>query len=457
MQVIEQQLLEAPKSLFAAFIEMRPNGMVDLVHGTAREYLIQSEYVQLLQVHRSLAILSMGYLSMPQVSASMSHDEISAELLNGVYAFLDYSSACWAFHLQAGIPKKSPEAENQELRELAETLETFADIHESPNSKAIAVPKPLQQALAKLPIEVDSSQSVQAVAWSLKQIGVGSQSPCTDEVLDLWEIIASIRKVLEASSSSSVPPGSDRGKSLCQYYGDKLFKCTRVSCYYYHEGFRTFEERRRHISKHELPFLCIVLNCPHAIFGYDTQTKLKKHLFEFHAIDRIEETEFPPLPQAPQAISINKHPPSLTCRICGKGFTRGHNLKNHERSDTGKKKFKCGKCDKHFKRQADCKRHEDQHKGEKHICFGVLDDGTEWGCKAEYSRQDTREAHFRKVGKKCILPLLKERLRNNRDAGLADTEGLDELFCEGRVVLPRFKEFLRICELLEDEEMEASE
>ncbi|CAH0046236.1 unnamed protein product [Clonostachys solani] len=455
--IIEQQLLETPKSLFAAFIEMRPNGMVDLVHSTAREYLIQSEYVQVLQVHRSLAILSMGFLSMPQVSASMSQDEISTELLNGVYAFLDYSSACWAFHLQAGIPKKSSEAENQELRELGETLETFTDIHESPNSKKIAVPKPLQQALAKLLVDANSSQAVQAVAWSLKQIGMGGQSPCTDEALDLWEIIASIRNVLEASSSSSVIPGSACEKSLRQYYGDKLFKCTRVSCYYYHEGFSTFEERRRHTSKHDLPFLCIVLNCPHATFGYDTQAKLKKHLFEFHAIDMIEETEFPPLPQLPQATSSNDHPPGLTCRICGKGFTRGHNLKNHERSHAGQKEFKCGKCDSFFVRQGDRKRHEDQHEGEKRICFGVLDDGTEWGCKAEFSRQDKREAHFRKAGKKCIMPLLKERLRKNRDAGLADTDGPDELFSEGRVVLPRFKEFLRICDLLEGEEIQASE
>jgi hypothetical protein len=35
----DKQLLDSPKGLFAALVEMQADGTVELVHGTAREYV----------------------------------------------------------------------------------------------------------------------------------------------------------------------------------------------------------------------------------------------------------------------------------------------------------------------------------------------------------------------------------------------------------------------------------
>jgi uncharacterized C2H2 Zn-finger protein len=412
----------------------------------SQSYLYHSKFIEPAEAHCSIAMISMAYLKWPQLEKhDRSNDQIQAALLDGTYGFLDYASACWGVHLQRAIASKSrSDRFVRLLDELRETLEDFVDRHWSDSCEPLdKVPKALKEDITRLCQGNALHEIVQSLAWSLKQLSLNGQAPSEKEALEVWRVVASVRRVLEGLQSS-LP--ADKVQLLNKLYGDNWFKCPRTSCRYYHEGFRDIKLRDRHVDKHDRPYLCLDTDCHYATFGFATDAELKKHLLELHGIDMLPDMGFPdPVVTEQQKTNLAvDHTGRIKCPHCDSSFTRAHNLKGHIRSShSGEKPFKCGQCEKAFARSADRTRHERQHGGKKFSCFGQLDDGTEWGCKAEFSRSDKREDHFRKAGRKCIQPLVEQKLRLG---GGGDGDG-DKLMSQDEVMLPRFQEFLRLCGL----------
>src|SRR5262249_32031362 len=50
-------------------------------------------------------------------------------------------------------------------------------------------------------------------------------------------------------------------KVLTPFYGEKKFKCTKLTCFYFHEGFENAKIRDKHVNKHDRPFICDVPGC----------------------------------------------------------------------------------------------------------------------------------------------------------------------------------------------------
>jgi Zinc finger, C2H2 type len=141
---------------------------------------------------------------------------------------------------------------------------------------------------------------------------------------------------------------------LTTFYGDKRFKCPRVKCFYFYEGFRDAKSRDKHINHHDRPFNCIFPGCSIAEIGFASNKDLEKHERLFHP--EIEH----------QAIAFTTTPKPTTqtkwdCKLCGKNFTRGFHQRNHLRSHTGERPYSCSECGKAFTRENDRKRHEKIH------------------------------------------------------------------------------------------------
>lgn len=402
----------------------------------------------------TMSYLGLSYLGTPQPDTNHIPENTQDDIVGGFYGLLDYSSACWVFHLQRSFDKSNIAQEKDLLEELTETLEEFVEIHWSSGSKKLPVSASIQRMLSSLSKSDSHDRILQAVAWSKRQLGIHGQAPSNDEALDLWKRVDKVRGTLEDLSTSTI--SKEKRSSLEHHYGQKHFKCPRISCYYYHEGFSTARDRDSHIEKHERPFLCVVDGCLKATFGYANKAELTRHVFEQHGLDFDDDWDFPVIQEDSDNTDATPQPAGkFICPQCGKGFTRKHTLKLHIKRHAGEieKPYKCYQCGMAFARNNDRKRHERQHgDGDKLLCFGRLDDGTEWGCRAEFTRRDKREDHFRsKKGRQCIMPFAKQKLLRDAEAGVPDGQ-TRSLVYDGDVMLPRFKEFLALCGFRSDVE-----
>jgi hypothetical protein len=400
----------------------------------------------------SLSLLSLAYLAFPEVDKGRSDDDIAADLGSGIHAFYDYASACWAMHLQAGIPNVG---EGDKLGLLLETLEPFIKLHWSSTPKSLKVSAKAHASLSPVKVEASSEfyDSIsQAVEWSRKQLGPRCVGPSQDEALDLWQVTEKIRSVLEAMHSRSLP--ETEAQKLRQFYGSNWFKCPRISCHYYHQGFSTANKRKHHVDRHERPFLCVFDGCQMKLFGCLTEDELKKHVLDWHGIDAFDGKEYP-APPKPQTPSTAKNPATFQCLLCpNKWFTRKANLDSHLRTHNNIKTYPCGVCGETFTRKSDCDRHEKGHGDKKFTCFGRLNDESTWGCKSSFGRADKLADHLRsKTGQKCIRPLVLQKLQEGGEGVdgenmLGDELGTnaDALLAAGKL-LPSFGEFLRLCGL----------
>ncbi|KAI0155131.1 hypothetical protein GGR57DRAFT_464218 [Xylariaceae sp. FL1272] len=449
----ERKVVDSPKHLFASLVEVQADGTVELVHNTAGEFLIRKGLVQKREADYGMTVLSLGYLALPQIDKNLSDEDVRIDLISGIHAFYDYASACWASHLLDCITDSKS---GNKLIDLRESLETFVEVHWSPEHKPLSNIKRIQDSLKPFKASTMYDHITQAVGWARKQSSKHGQGPTQDEPLDIWRVTQKIRSVLESFQISRLP---ENDQELLKFYGDRWFKCPRVNCLHYYRGFDTLEKRQHHINKHERPYLCYVPGCHMEVFGYPAAKDLKKHLLKYHGIDLSEGTdllEFPS-PSNRDTVSQVETPATYLCLDCGRKFTRKHNLMNHTRSHKGEKPHSCGICGADFARQADCERHKRGHEqGKRFTCIGDLRNGHSWGCQKSFGRQDNLITHYRsQTGQRCIRPRLEEILQDGGNIELVSThklfedeagENADILRAVGRS-LPTIGELCRLCGL----------
>ncbi|KAI1440274.1 hypothetical protein F5Y02DRAFT_423141 [Annulohypoxylon stygium] len=449
----ERRHLESPVEIFASLVEFQHNDVVGLIHGTAREYLARRRLVipgtRLVipgTIHFDVSLKSIGFLGFPEVDVRRTREEMEKDFLEGRLAFYDYASACWTFHMQQSLGCSS-EPENIAL--LVETLDAFVSLHWSKTARPLTISKTLHENLKALSESESYDKISQAVGWSNKQLSNRGQGPLEDEALDLTDVTSRIRATLEKLECTLTPDDKAR---LAQYYGVKWFKCPRVNCFFYHEGFGTCAERDDHIARHERPFMCIVSGCPMSIFGCVTERALKQHLFDYHGIDLSNSEDFPELPKSTASPSKGSKK-VYNCPQCQKKFTRRYNLKSHLRTHANEKPFLCSFCEEAFTRSSDCKRHESGHGEKRFRCSGQLEDGTSWGCKTSFGRADKLASHLRtKTGLQCIRPLIMQKLQHERRTAdgnilLKDLDMDADALLSASEGLPTFNEFLKLCGL----------
>jgi hypothetical protein len=110
----------------------------------------------------------------------------------------------------------------------------------------------------------------------------------------------------------------DKMATLNVLYGTKWFKCSKLSCYYFHEGFNSESSRGDHYNRHERPFRCEEEDCPAAVVGFGSLKELEKHKRNMHpGIDKLSAT-FARLKKGRNSkVDIAKYP----CPRCSKSFS----------------------------------------------------------------------------------------------------------------------------------------
>ncbi|KAF2141617.1 uncharacterized protein K452DRAFT_271241 [Aplosporella prunicola CBS 121167] len=399
----------------SSLLELRSDESVDLVHSSAKKYLIEKGYVKTSEVDHNLNMkcleyLCFDYLTLPVLETS-DPDVIENVVLDGYFAFMEYSVAHWVSHFEADVTTPGHICLLENLEEL---VEDFLDIHWS-NSTAehLAVSNTMRTKLEPLRSWPSYDKLTQAIIFSRKQLGLFGRNPSDDDVLGLSRVVSGVRQVLERTALSAQALPSTHTK-LVSMYGSKIFKCPKINCRFFHIGFDTQIQRDQHVARHERAFLCTIEGCPGATLGFVTLKVLEKHLLDNHDIDDTDEIEFPNVstPAAKQGTG------DIPCPECGKKFTKSYNMNAHlKAAHQNQKRHCCDECNKNFARRSDLLRHMKSHSGEKeHECGGLLKDGNTWGCGAKFTRADKLKQHLQSdAGRRCQQPLFEEQAQEKAE------------------------------------------
>jgi hypothetical protein len=305
------------------------------------------------------------------------------------------------------------------ILELEETFGSFLDQHFSEQCPTNNVSNQMHEKLRPIKDFKFYDSLAQAIMWSRKQLLVADSLKNDEDArsqLNFPSITRRIRSLLEDTVKANPTPEIRAALEL--YYGKKWFRCSRIYCRHFYDGFEVQDDRDTHVARHERAYMCTFDGCHMATIGCILKRDLDKHLLETHGVGGGG-GDFPNV-QNPNTARIQKNSAIFQCTLCPKGFTRSHNLSSHLRAHTDERPFACAVCGKSFTRSHDRKKHEELHSGEKpFICRGGLRAGGEWGCGRRFARAAALGRHFRsETGRICTKPLDEEQQQQRE----ADTQ-----------------------------------
>lgn len=325
-------------------------------------FIIKNEHVNEAAVQCDMAVLCLQYLTFDCFQVDLENTQVSNYIRDGFLSFQEYAVSKWFHHLQTLIEKCGPFLSGvggrEAQKDLFVALDEFTGIY--------------QEGLSLK--DTDEDKWRQEAAEDCKAYRT---LPLFEHLRDVWAHIRMHQQVrdIKERDKIGIPELStaverNRGaieaiaadkKSLPQleaYYGHNHFKCPRLTCPYFYEGFETSVDRDKHSRRHDRPFQCVVDDCDQRTFGFTTNTQLEKHNRNYHPeICDATASDF-------QFASLNQREieeTRFTCHICKRHFTRNVNLKGHLDSHSGLKPFACPECGKAFTRKNDMVRHQKIH------------------------------------------------------------------------------------------------
>jgi hypothetical protein len=309
----------------------------------------------------------MSYLTLKCFRKGLKDQEVQVAIQNAEYAFQDYAISKWNEHLQSILDSKNmslfcdPIKGRRYQYEISQALQRFKETYRT----GLAIPND-EQTQQLLDPEIPRAECQAFQPYDFYQVLVDiwthvhrhQKLPPKERnkvsIKELSDAMDKIRARLEGLSEGSTPE-TDMGKMLSDRYGNKLFKCDRVRCVYFHEGFDDKGLRDKHLLRHDRPFPCPVDGCTLVPFGFSTNKDKEKHVKNYHS----EELELPP-----QFRKLGLEAPKdarFQCDLCPKTFTRLANLEGHKNSHLGRRPYACTTCGKAFARMNDRRRHEKLH------------------------------------------------------------------------------------------------
>lgn len=276
-------------------------------------------------------------------------------MLSGYFAFQDYAVAKWFHHLDAWVQSGKEflkHSTNQEaqleimLTATTEFMEYYAeeDWEEGSVEKCKATCtafeyQPIYENLVLLTSHI--------YAFHTK----GFEARHKISIKQLGDALQRNRKTLEELYIELSPSEKDTYRKF--YDDERRFKCTKISCRYFSEGFKDAKARKRHVNIHDRPYECEVSDCLGAE-GFVNQKDLEKHTRIFHP-------DLSDLAETFNSLTAQRANAVYACTICGQTFTRNFHRKNHELSHLGIKPHACPECGKAFTRRNDLERHRKLH------------------------------------------------------------------------------------------------
>ncbi|OCL11999.1 hypothetical protein AOQ84DRAFT_421718 [Glonium stellatum] len=251
-----------------SLVKVLPGDRIEFVHATASFYIIDSGYITRFSAEYTMMLPCLHYLTFECFEEHEGDDKRSWFAVEGYYAFQDYAVAHWADHLVALLEPSRDTSINQ------------LDDHKAISGAFVIFTDRFHADLAVSSFDENSSlncdqfQSLECfpiicTLWTHVKSFKTLLDDRRDEVSlpSLGRTLRKNRKILE-DISKSVAENTNEMAALQSFYGAHWFKCSKLSCYYFHEGFGSEFSRQAHYDRHDRPFRYEEDNCPAAAIGF---------------------------------------------------------------------------------------------------------------------------------------------------------------------------------------------
>jgi Zinc finger, C2H2 type len=348
--------------------------------------------------------LCLQYLTFECFDTELGKECLRSYIDQSYLAFQEYAVAHWTHHVESSVNCNvhfTSADVSESLMEFGTAISEFFSNYEHQLTTVVSNDEPTSRCKQFLNYEWHPRLEVLLRHIELhQQRGIEATDDISIQVLR--EVFFRNRKELE-KVADKLNNKSEEIAKLSMFYGINWFRCSKLSCDYFHEGFPDNKRREQHMNRHDRPFRCTFAGCSGLLFGFDSAKALDKHIKNKHPL--AGQITFAKLKDSKPPVS------EFVCEICGSVFSRKFNLRTHMRAHTRERPFECtvAGCKAAFSRDSDRRRHETAHTGEKkYICGGNVSSENilKWGCGGRYARLEGLGRHFQsREGQTCLEPL----------------------------------------------------
>ncbi|KAF2736998.1 C2H2 domain-containing protein [Polyplosphaeria fusca] len=335
---------------------------VQLVHSTAKQYVTKcTNDIHEASVECELASLCLQYLTFDCFlrDEDIEKKDLRRQALDGHFAFQDYAVAKWFYHVNAFVSlggnllKEGTEA--QKLLDIMTTaLDEFMSRYDEEDwDKGIVAESRKTCKVFEGYGCYDHLVALTSHIYTFQKKGFEARHIVS--IKSLASVLERNRKLIEELPKKRKEKQDKELAHLDRYYDmERRFKCPKITCMYFSEGFKDGKARKKHVNVHDRPFQCEAPDCLGAECGFANSKDLEKHIRSFHP-------ELSDLAESFKSANAPKAKAVWSCSMCGKSFTRNFHKISHERSHRGERPFECPECGKAFTRINDMKRHQKLH------------------------------------------------------------------------------------------------
>ena len=253
-------------------------------------YMIDHGLVDIFLQHSDLTACCLEYLGSSPLALTTSDEEVEERLKEGYFAFHEYASVYWFHHLLYVIEHRLMD-DSDLCTSLADRFRKFVERYATAESIQLSEvsgrPVQLLSLLKKVPEKARDRNKCFDIEWRTLRI----------------------RRQLECLAEHLGPDTAER-RSTHIMYGMRLFKCPKLDCEMFLEGFATRALRDKHLDRHDRPYLCVQRGCPFRNLGFETGNQLERHIRNAHTMGEDDQMLFPQPPR--------KHPDTL-CKAAARG------------------------------------------------------------------------------------------------------------------------------------------
>lgn len=201
-------------------------------------------------------------------------------MLEGQFAFQDYAVAKWFHHVNAFVNSGKYLLEDyskmeEPIRAIALAIDDFMDqYHEEEFNEPEKIVAECRET-CKMFEDQDFYEDLVALTshiYTFQKKGFEARHKVS--IKSLEEALNRNRKLMEETASKLKDAELETFKQF--YDNERPYKCTKITCMYFSEGFKDAKSKKRHVNVHDRPFQCEVADCLGAE-GFSNHKDLEKY------------------------------------------------------------------------------------------------------------------------------------------------------------------------------------